>query len=85
MGNIVLPWRYDYDVGNNRGDVHAQRPPSYVASMSAATPSQIGGALRPDGVRLHSNKQCNFSGSLWSADNRPRRETPERSSRAVSL
>jgi hypothetical protein len=64
-GNIVLPWRHDYDAEkHNRGDVHALRPPSYAASLSAATPSQVGGALRPDGVRLHSNNECNFSGSL---------------------
>jgi hypothetical protein len=30
--------------------------------------TQIGDALRSDGVRLHSNNQCNFYGSLGDAD-----------------
>jgi hypothetical protein len=45
MGTIRSPWRHDYDAENTI-EATLLRPPSYAASMSAATPSQIGGALR---------------------------------------
>ena len=62
MDSIVLPWRHDYDAENTiEATLHCGRDHRRPACRPRH-PRKSAGALRPDGVRLHSNNQCNFSG-----------------------